>query len=134
MKERFLPIGTIVVLEDGTKPLMITGYCIIPNSKAEDQTKIEMYDYSSCPYPEGIMDSDVAIVFNHDQIENILYLGYESEEYKKTNETLNANHQQMLEEVAKLNGQKREETPAENEKNKSLSNVTPVLEKEEPNY
>ena len=30
MKERFLPIGTVVLLKNAKKPLMITSFCIFP--------------------------------------------------------------------------------------------------------
>jgi len=39
---KFLPIGTIVLLKDATKRLMITGFCVVPN---EDKNKIfEVYE------------------------------------------------------------------------------------------
>ena len=38
--EKYLPIGSIVLLNEGTKRLMITGFCIIPD---EDNSK--MFDF-----------------------------------------------------------------------------------------
>ena len=32
MKEKFLPIGTVVMLKEGKKEIMITSYCIFPNN------------------------------------------------------------------------------------------------------
>ena len=41
--EKYLPIGTVVMLKGGKKRAMIIGFCSIPQ---EDQSK--MYDYSGC--------------------------------------------------------------------------------------
>ena len=32
MPEKFLPIGTVVLLKNGKKEVMITSYCIFPNN------------------------------------------------------------------------------------------------------
>ena len=32
MPEKFLPIGTVVLLNGGKKEVMITSYCIFPNN------------------------------------------------------------------------------------------------------
>ena len=75
--EKFLPIGTIVMLKGGKKRLMITGFCIIPESE-----KGKMYDYCGCLYPEGIISTDQIAVFNHDQIERVYNNAYIDEEEK----------------------------------------------------
>ena len=51
--EKFLPIGTVVMLKDGTKRVMITGFCAVENNGTP-----QMWDYSGCMYPEGILSSD----------------------------------------------------------------------------
>ena len=53
MKERFLPIGTVVLLKNGKKEVMITSYCIYPNSiqmKDGQEVKPEkkIYEYGGC--------------------------------------------------------------------------------------
>lgn len=77
MEEKFLPIGTVVLLKNATKEIMITGYLTVPN---DNQDKV--YDYSACLYPEGIITSEQTAVFNHDQIDQIISIGYENEECK----------------------------------------------------
>lgn len=74
-KEKYLPIGTVVLLKNAEKRLMIMGYCPVPRNN--DKT---VYDYCGCLYPEGLINSDEIAVFNHDQIENISYLGFTDEE------------------------------------------------------
>ena len=73
--EKFLPIGTVVMLKGGKKRAMITGFCSIPK---EDTNKV--YDYSGCIYPEGFISSDVVCLFNHEQIEKVYFKGFVDEE------------------------------------------------------
>ena len=76
MEEKYLPIGTVVLLKNGTKPVMITGYLPMP-SESNDTT---MYDYSACMFPEGLLSSDQNAVFNHEQIDRIMYKGFQNED------------------------------------------------------
>jgi len=85
--EKFLPIGSVILLKGGEKRLMITGYCLITK---QDVNKV--YDYSGCLYPEGIITSEHTALFNHDQIEKVFCLGYSDEEDKEY-------RKKMLEEI-----------------------------------
>lgn len=84
MKEKFLPIGTVVLLKGGKKRAMITGFCSIAQ---ENQEKI--YDYSGCVYPEGYLSSNQVCLFDHNQIEKIFFLGFEDEEERVFKDKLN---------------------------------------------
>ena len=75
MFERTLPIGSVVLLKNATKRLMILGYS---RYQAGDQTKV--YDYCGCTYPEGFVSPDKTAVFDHDQIAQIYALGYQNDE------------------------------------------------------
>lgn len=75
MYERTLPIGSVVILENASKRILILGYC---QYKGDDRTKI--YDYVGCPYPEGFISSDKMVLFDHSQIRHIYALGYQNEE------------------------------------------------------
>lgn len=81
--EKYLPIGSVILLNGGTKRLMITGFCIVPN---DDKNKV--FDYSGCLYPEGVISSDQIALFNHDQIKTIYAIGYSDEEEKRFKEKL----------------------------------------------
>jgi len=83
-KEKYLPIGTVVLLKNGKKRVMITGFCVKPE---EDKNRI--FDYSACLYPEGIVTSDKTILFDHNQIDKIYYIGYIDDEEKEFKENLN---------------------------------------------
>jgi hypothetical protein len=78
IKEKFLPIGTVVMLKDGTKRVMISGFC---SSAAEDTETI--WDYTGCPYPEGYISSNQTCLFNHDQIVEVYSMGLEDDEEEK---------------------------------------------------
>ena len=84
MREKYLPIGTVVLLKGGKKRAMITGFCSVAQ---ENQEKI--YDYSGCVYPEGYLSSNQVCLFDHDQIEKVFFVGFEDEEEKTFKEKLN---------------------------------------------
>lgn len=98
MEEKFLPIGTVVLLKGGKKEVMITSYCIFPNnSELKDGQEIKpqrkMYEYGGCIYPEGILDSSMVCAFNHNQIEKVCYLGYKSDSQKELSRVLNGGYE-----------------------------------------
>lgn len=76
--EKFLPIGTVVMLKNGTKRVMITGFC---SAAQEDPNKV--WDYTGCPYPEGYISSDQTCLFNHEQIKEMYHLGLKEDEEEK---------------------------------------------------
>lgn len=77
MIDKYLPIGTVVLLKSAKKRLMITGFCAISEEK-----KDKMFDYSGVLYPEGVVSSEQTILFDHDQIDKIFSIGYIDEEEK----------------------------------------------------
>lgn len=92
MKEdKFLPIGTIVILKNGTKKIMITSYLVITGSKEKDKEK-KMFDYGGYPYPVGMLETSYSLGFNHDQIDKVVHMGHVDNEYKELNELMNKNY------------------------------------------
>ena len=85
MNEKYLPIGSVVILKNAKKRLMITGYCM--TDKNDNANK--MYDYSGCLFPEGIISTNQTALFNHEQIEKVFYVGYQDEEVRTFIEKLN---------------------------------------------
>ena len=71
---KLLPIGSVVMLNNGTKEVMITGFYSV---SADEPNNI--YDYCGCMYPEGLISSEQNLLFNHSQIVKILHMGYNSE-------------------------------------------------------
>lgn len=84
MRDKYLPIGSVVLLKGGKKRAMITGFCSVAQ---ENQEKI--YDYSGCVYPEGYLSSNQVCLFDHDQIDKIFFTGFEDEEEFSFKEKLN---------------------------------------------
>ena len=79
-----LPIGSIALLEGAEKKLMIFGV---------GQTQLEEnkdFDYIGVVYPEGNMGEGSQFLFNHSDIEEIVFRGYEDEERDNFLEMLNS--------------------------------------------
>lgn len=70
IKEKYLPIGTVVLLDGGQKRVMILGFC------SREIGKEKIYDYSGTLYPEGLINSNEILLFNHDQIVKVYHYGY----------------------------------------------------------
>lgn len=83
-REKYLPVGSVVMLKNGKKRVMVTGFCIIP-----DDDKNKVFDYTGCLFPEGTISSKQSLMFNHDQIEKIFFIGLEDEEEKQFKQKLN---------------------------------------------
>ena len=72
--KELLPIGSVVLLEEGKKKLMITGV-----KQTDNETKIE-YDYIGVLYPEGSLGEKGQFLFNHKDIKEITFKGFEDDE------------------------------------------------------
>ncbi len=73
-----LPIGSIVLLKDGEKKLMIIG---IKQTDADGDG--QEYDYLGVLYPEGHIGEQFQYLFNHDDINEIVFRGYEDDERRE---------------------------------------------------
>ena len=89
--EKFIPIGSVVILKNATKRIMVTGFCPVDGEN-------KLYDYSGCMYPEGIMSSDETLLFNHEQIDMIYFLGFRDQEENVFQEKL----KEIIEESKKI--------------------------------
>ena len=75
--KNLLPIGSVVRLKEATKSLIIIGTQQIDEDGQE-------YDYISCIFPEGYIDSETFFLFSHEDIEEVNFVGYinsESQSY-----------------------------------------------------
>ncbi len=78
-----LPIGSVVMLKNAEKPLMIYGIKQLDTDNAEVE-----YDYIGVLYPEGNIGSDFQYLFNHADIEQVLFKGYVSDEWTQFLDTI----------------------------------------------
>ena len=101
--EKYLPIGTVVMLKGGSKRVMITGFYVIEEGK-EDTA----WDYSGCLYPEGLLQSNEVCLFDHAQIKEVYHIGLIDEEEKEFKKNL----EQF---INQLDNMKKEETNKNNE-------------------
>lgn len=83
--KELLPIGSIVLLEEGEKRLMISG---IMQSDASGNG--EEYDYLGVLYPEGHIGDQFQYLFNHKDISEIIFRGFEDDERVKFLEKLSS--------------------------------------------
>lgn len=77
MNTDFLPLGSIVLLKEAKRSIVIIGYTVVE----EGSTKI--WDYLGCAYPMGVIDPTKNLLFNKDQIEKVLFTGFIDEEGKE---------------------------------------------------
>jgi len=70
----YLPIGSVVLLNDGEKSIMIYG-----RKQIHAETE-ELYDYVACLYPEGNLSEEYTYLFNHEQIREILFTGFANDD------------------------------------------------------
>lgn len=72
--KKFLPIGSVVLLKESQKRIMIVGV----KQKQADSDKV--WDYSACLYPEGILDPEKLFLFDAEQIERLYFVGLQDGE------------------------------------------------------
>ena len=71
-----LPIGSVVLLKNSAKRIMITGVAQVSVDEGNDK----IYDYTGVLYPEGFMSVDKNYLFNADQIDKLYFIGYQDDE------------------------------------------------------
>ena len=81
----YLPLGSVVLLKEGTKKLLIYG-----RRQKSAESGIE-YDYVACLYPEGNISDKYTYLFNGENIGEVVFRGYS-----------NAEDEAFLKELAKI--------------------------------
>ena len=70
----FLPGGSVVSLKSSPQLMMIFGfYQQVPE-------QAHWFDYIACPYPEGYLNSDSLMLFDHGQIDKLHFIGFIDDE------------------------------------------------------
>ena len=72
--DRLYPVGTVVLLKGGKHRVMIIGF-----TPMLDNDKNRIYDYIGTFYPEGMVNVDQQLVFEHKDIEKVYAFGYSDE-------------------------------------------------------
>jgi len=79
---KLLPIGSVVTLEGGDKKTMIFGVKQVANNEETE------YDYIGVLYPEGFLGGNYQFLFNHEDIQEVVFRGYEDDARKEFIEKL----------------------------------------------
>lgn len=72
MIKELLPIGSVVLLKDAKKRMMITG---IRQTGKENPEK--EYDYVGVLYPEGHIGEEYNFLFDREDVEQVFFRGFE---------------------------------------------------------
>ncbi|KRM22320.1 DUF4176 domain-containing protein [Latilactobacillus graminis] len=91
MNNNILPLGTIVLLKNADQALMIISR--VPLTKGNKGENV-YFDYGAVLVPQGLQSSDEIIMFNHEQIETIGFMGF-----------IDINEQQYVDEMPKIIGE-----------------------------
>ena len=78
--KKLLPAGSVVRVKDAEKDMMIIGIMM----KGVDS----QYDYVAVPYPEGFIDTKHMYLFDHVNIDKVLFFGYVNAEFQAFRGTL----------------------------------------------
>ena len=71
----YLPVGSVVLLEGGKKKTIIMGIL-----QMDAETPERVYDYLGVPYPEGYLGQGASYLFDHSDIAQLVYCGYNDAE------------------------------------------------------
>ena len=66
----YLPIGSVVLLKEGTKKVMIYG------RKQKSVDTGNEYDYLACLYPEGNISQQYQFLFNEENVDKVVFRGF----------------------------------------------------------
>ena len=64
MNKNWLPLGTTVLLKNGTQPIMIVG-------RYQQNSEGKVFDYSGVLNPQGFEDSQSMYLFDAEKIEHV---------------------------------------------------------------
>lgn len=71
---KFVPVGSVVRLKGAEKNLIVIGILQFQMEKEK------IYDYMGVVYPEGYIGAVSCALFNHEDIEEVIFQGYHDKE------------------------------------------------------
>ncbi|MDE6469858.1 MAG: DUF4176 domain-containing protein [Eubacterium sp.] len=80
----WLPLGTVVSVDDSGQKIMIVG-----RNQRDAYNPNVSYEYSAVFYPQGLMNPEENMLLNLNQVKQIHYLGYSDNQNKQFEEFLN---------------------------------------------
>ncbi|MCS5464791.1 DUF4176 domain-containing protein [Enterococcus lactis] len=79
-KQELLPLGSIVLLEEGLQKLVVVGRGVVYTDQVTG--KDTFADYMAALYPTGL-NPETTIFFNHENIDKVIFKGYSDEEEER---------------------------------------------------
>jgi len=77
--KRLLPIGTILKLDpESDEKVMIVGRLVKRGAEGD-----KMWDYCGCVAPQGINSEEELVFFDHEQVKQLLFIGFQDEDELK---------------------------------------------------
>lgn len=73
-----LPLGSVVLMKDAKKKIMITGYSVTSPESGD-----KVWDYIGCLWPEGLIAPDKNLMFDHKDIKQVFAIGYVDDEQRR---------------------------------------------------
>lgn len=82
---KLLPLGSVVYLKEGNKKVLIIARGLV----AKNGDGHIFFDYGGVPYPEGLVDDQMAY-FQNDAITKVVFKGFSDMDDEATVEKINA--------------------------------------------
>lgn len=95
MLKKLLPIGSVVRLKDAQKNIMIIGILQVDSGRTDGEAD-RTFDYLAVLYPEGYIGPEFQYMFDHKDIEEVVFKGYCDEERTLFIERLEENYKDPL--------------------------------------
>lgn len=76
MFKNMLPIGSVVLLKNALKKAVIIGYKQVGANQPD-----VIHDYVGVIYPIGSLGSATQFLFDHEDIQDIIFTGYKNSEF-----------------------------------------------------
>ncbi|MBQ8534100.1 MAG: DUF4176 domain-containing protein [Bacilli bacterium] len=85
INDELLPVGSIVYLKEAERKVVIIGFCVI------EEGSNEVWDYLGAPYPIGVISNDKNLLFNREQIREVVFTGHSDDEDKLVRKEIDDN-------------------------------------------
>lgn len=127
--KKLLPLGSIVLLEEGLQKLVIVGRGAVYEDQETGQDTFA--DYMAVLYPSG-MNPETTIFFQHDNIDKVVFEGYSDEEEDRFLEIYDEWQVELLKDVEANSSKVLEyENSEDNEMTNHIKNETQIINQEE---
>ncbi len=90
-EEKFLPLGSVIIVKGSVKKILLIGRGVVTVINGERK----YFDYVGCTYPEGLVGETVLYI-NHDDIEEIIFKGYQDEDDSRIQKNLKEQVSQLF--------------------------------------